>query len=192
MTLTGSATGATAEVVAPPTPSVPEWPAAPPTVDPTASSYAVVAIGPHPRARAVAAAWVADAEGRAPTALIVLDDMTDARDRVELADALGRVRTGVRVMVVGGQHDVLIALTAARDAGAMDAELAAFCVHTDDLPVYCAHCHGTHRAEAAPGDEVACPGCGRQLEIHPHFTRALGTFLASDAQAGELAKELAS
>lgn len=177
------------EEVHPPALSLPDWPAEPPPVDPTATSYVVVAIGPHPRTRNVAGAWVADAAGRAPTTLVVLDGLADPRDRAELARALGRARTGVRVMVVGGQHDALLALTAARDAGAIDAELTAFCVHTDDLPMYCAHCRATHRAQAAPGDEITCPGCGRLLEIHAHFTRALGAFLASDARAGELPEE---
>ena len=175
-----------AEVAHPPALSLPDWPAEPPPVDPTATSYTVVAIGPHPHTRDVAGAWVTHAAGCAPTTLLVLDGLADPRDRAALARALGRARTGVRVMVVGGQHDVLGALTAARDAGAIDAELSAFCVHTDDLPMYCAHCCATHRAEAAPGDEVTCPGCGRLLEIHAHFTRALGAFLASDARAGEL------
>lgn len=178
-----------AEVVHPPALSLPDWPAEPPPIDPTATSYAVVAIGPHPRTRDVASAWVADAEGRAPTTMVVLDGLVDQRDHAELTDALGRARTGVRVLAVGGQHDVLLAVTAARDAGAIDAELTAFCVHTDDLPMYCAHCRATHRAEAAPGDEVTCPGCGRLLEIHAHFTRALGAFLASDVRAGELPQE---
>lgn len=186
MTLTEPVT----EVVPPPAPSLPDWPTDPPAVDPTATSYVVVAVGGHPCTREVAGAWVADAEGRAPTTLVVLDGLADPRDAAELADALGRARTGVRVMAVGGQHDVLAVLTAAREAGAIDTELAAYCVHTDDLPMYCAHCRATHRAEGAPGDEVVCPGCARTLEIHTHFTRALGAFLASDARAGDLPGEM--
>lgn len=179
------------EVVPPPAPSLPDWPTDPPAVDPAAASYVVIAVGPHARTRQVAGAWVADAEGRAPTTLVVIDGLADARDRAALADALGRARTGVRVMAVGGQHDVLAVITAAREAGAIDTELAAYCVHTDDLPMYCAHCRASHRAQAAPGDEVTCPGCGRVLEIHAHFTRALGSFLASDARAGDLPGEAA-
>ncbi len=182
MTLTEPVT----EVVPPPAPSLPDWPADPPAVDPSATSYVVVAVGADAGTREVAGAWVADAEGRAPTTLVVLDAVADPRDRAELTEALERARTGVRVMAVGGQHDVLAVLTAARDAGAIDAELAAYCTHTDDLPMYCAHCRATHRVEARPGEEVTCPGCARVLEIHAHFTRALGSFLASDAHAAGL------
>lgn len=173
------------EVVPAPAPSLPHWPTDPPPVDPTGASYVVVAIGPHHRTREVAAVWVADIAGRAPITLVMLDGLADPRERPELVDALNRARTGVRMMVVGGQHDVLAVLTTARDAGAVDTELSAYCVHTDDLPMYCAHCCSTHRVEAAPGNEVICPGCGRLLEIRAHFTRALGSFLAADAHAAD-------
>ncbi|WP_299561039.1 dimethylamine monooxygenase subunit DmmA family protein [uncultured Mycolicibacterium sp.] len=181
-------TAAAPEVVPPQIPSLPSWPSAPDPVDTAAASFLVVAVGSAPGVADVAADWVRQAEASGPTRLLTLDSMTSGTDRAALADALDRLRTGVRIMVVGGQYDVLRALTAARDHGAIPAELSAFVVHTDDAPIYCAHCRGTYRVEAGPGDETPCPGCGRTLEIHHHFAAALGSFLASDARARELAE----
>lgn len=178
---TGMSTGVSTETVPAPVPSLPRWPEAPGEVDPAAGSYLVVAVGHHARTREVARAWVAAAEPIAPTLLAVLDGVDEPADRAALDDALARTRTGVRILAVGGQYDVLRVLTLARDAGAIDAELTAFVVDDRDLPMYCAHCRAAHRVTGAPGDVVTCPGCARSLEIHAHHAAALGSFLASEA-----------
>lgn len=175
-----------AETIAPQVPSLPSWPQAPEPVDPTGAAYLVVAVGTAPRTAQVADTWVQSARAIAPTRLICLDAMDDEPDRSRLVQALAATRTGARILVTGGQYDVLTVLTAARAAGAIPAELTGFVVHTDDAPVYCAHCRGTFRADAGPGDEISCPGCARTLEIHGHFASALGSFLASDARAREI------
>lgn len=82
--------------------------------------------------------------------------MGRASDRTEFEDALKRARTGVRVMLVGGQYDVLTALAIARDSGLIPEEITSFVVDTEDLPVYCAHRRITFRAEAAPTDLLRC------------------------------------
>lgn len=174
------------ETIPPQVPSLPTWPATPEPVDTTATSYLVVAIGAQPRTGEVAGSWVHAAEAVAPTRLLCLDSMDDDQDRDRLDEALAGVRTGVRIMVVGGQFDVLTALTVAREAGAIPAELSGFVVHTDDAPIFCAQCRGTFRVPAAPGDEADCPGCARTVEIHGHFASALGSFLASDARARDI------
>ncbi|KWX69072.1 hypothetical protein ASJ79_15075 [Mycobacterium sp. NAZ190054] len=176
----------TMEVIPPQVPSLPVWPQNPDAVDPCAAAYLVIAIGSAPRTADVAAGWVQTAQDRAPTRLLVLDSMDDEQCRADLALALAGIRTGARIMITGGQYDVLTALAAARAAGATPAELTSFVVNTDDVPIFCAHCRGTFRVLAGPGDEVQCPGCARILEIHEHFASALGSFLASDARAREI------
>lgn len=165
----------------------PQWPTTPEPVDPDGASYLVLAIGAHPDTARVARSWVESAEAMAPTTLGVLDRLDDPVDRAALRELVGRTRTGVRVMVVGGEYDVLQALAEARAAGLLPVELRSFVSDRADLPVYCAHCRATHRIATRPGAEVDCPGCGRRLEVHEHLSAHRGDFLASDARARELA-----
>ncbi|BAX92167.1 hypothetical protein MSG_02018 [Mycobacterium shigaense] len=166
--------------------SMPRWPAAPEQVDLDATSFLIVGIGHERRTVEVSREWLGQAEITAPTELLLLDSFTDASSVSAFAAALGRARMGVRLMMVGGQFDVLMALAQARAAGALPQELASFVVHTRDLPMYCAHCRNTFRVSRAPGDEVTCPGCTRRLEIHTHLSAVRGSFLASDVRAREL------
>lgn len=177
------------EVVPPPARSLPVWPEAPEPVDAAGSSFLVVALGRDPETARVARGWVDQAEPMAPTTLGVLDGTDDPADRATLDRLLAGARTGVRLMVVGGQYDVLLVLSAGRAAGLLPVELRSFVTSTTELPLYCAHCRDTHRVTGAPGDEVTCPGCARVLEIHAHLAGALGSFLASDARASELPSE---
>ncbi|WP_332667235.1 dimethylamine monooxygenase subunit DmmA family protein [Aeromicrobium sp.] len=155
-------------------------------LDLTAASYLVIAIGTDPVTASVTQAWTAEAEGVAPTTLVVLDSMDSQADRDVLATVLGQTCVGVRCLIAGGRYDVMQALAFARERGALPPELASRVTHERDLPVYCAHCRGTHRVAAVPGGEVACPGCHRRLEVHEHHSAVLGSYLASDAQAREL------
>ncbi|MFW6775845.1 dimethylamine monooxygenase subunit DmmA family protein [Nocardioides sp. CPCC 205120] len=171
---------------------LPVWPAEPEPVDAGGTSYLVVALGTAARTAEVAAGWVRAAEGRAPTRLVVADDLGSGRE--DLLAALGTARTGVRIMVVGGVCGVLGTLALARSCGAGEAELRSFAVdgaaaaagEVVDLPVYCAHCRAPHRVRATYGGAATCPGCARHLEIHPHLSASQGSFLASDARAREL------
>lgn len=170
---------------------LPVWPAVPEEVDPTATSHLVLALGTHPRTAEVAGAWVRAGEARVPTRLVVADDVESGA--ADLAAALDAARTGVRIMVVGGQHDVLQTLALARRHGAGPAELRSFVVDADvpgDLPVYCAHCRDTFRMHGAPGGTTTCPGCARTLDVHTHHSAVRGSFLASDAHAADLPAEM--
>ena len=158
---------------------MPRWPASPPAVDTTGAAFLVVAIGDDPAAAHVSRNWVAAAEAAGGTRLVVLDSLGDAVDRSALQSALDECRTGTRVLVTGGQYDVMTALAMARNAGAVAAELSCYVTHTRDLPLYCAHCRETFRAEAVVGGVVACPGCARDLEVHEHHSPVMGSFLAS-------------
>jgi ribosomal protein S27E len=175
-----------AEVVVSAGYALPQWPVVPEPIDLGAKSFLIVAFGHEQRITEVARQWLAQAESAAPTVFVTLESLTDASNVSAFAAALTGARIGVRLMVVGGQFDVLMALAQARAAGALPQEMISFVVHTQDLPMYCAHCRNTFRVAGAPGDEVTCPGCARRLEIHPHFSAVRGSFLASDALAREL------
>ncbi|WP_181407685.1 dimethylamine monooxygenase subunit DmmA family protein [Nocardioides sambongensis] len=153
---------------------VAEWP------DPAAGSFLIVSVGADPVTAARTAGRTADAEAIGSTRLVVLDDVDHPADAAALADALAAARTGVRILLLGGRYDVLQAAARAREAGAIPAEITLETTHAVDLPVYCAHCRGTHRVAADPGERVLCPGCARLLEIHDHLAGTLGAFLASD------------
>ncbi|MGP3706442.1 heme-dependent oxidative N-demethylase family protein [Gordonia paraffinivorans] len=166
-------------------PGMPEWPTTPPPVDTTGAAFLVVAIGRDPETAHVSRNWVSTAEAAGTTRLLVLDSLTEEEDRTALAAALDDAVIGTRIMVAGGQYDVMTALALAREAGAVPAELAAYVTDFGDLPMYCAHCRDTFRVEAVPGGVVACPGCARDLEIHEHHSPTMGSYLASAAGGDE-------
>lgn len=164
--------------------SLPNWPEHPERVDTSGTSFVILSFGGL-EAADTAGAWVSEAAEHGPTTLLVFDQFDDYA-AAALPDVFDRCRTGVRIMVVGGQHDVLAAVALARSCGAGDCELRVYATHTRDLSFFCAHCRGTHRAEAAPGQLVGCPGCSRTLEVHAALNVSRGSFLASDAQARDL------
>ncbi|MCM0620766.1 dimethylamine monooxygenase subunit DmmA family protein [Nocardioides bruguierae] len=182
--------GAEAAPVAEPPLGVPRWLREPEPLDAHATVHLVVACGSDPRTADVAAGWAAQATAAAPVRVLALPQGPVAGREV-LDEALASLRTGARVLVAGDRHDVLVTLSAARAAGAGPDELRCFAVDAYDgtgpLPVFCAHCRATRRMIVEPGGEVACPGCARHLEVHPHHSAALGAFLASDARARDLA-----
>lgn len=157
-----------------------------PGPDPAAGSFLVVAIGTGPTTVARTSRWVRLAESVAPTTLLLLDDIDAPPDVATLAEALDRARTGVRFLVAGGRYDALQCVARLRDRGVLPAEITVELTHRRDLPLYCAHCRARHRVAGEPGDVVTCPGCARRLEVHDHLASALGCYLASDTQAGEL------
>ncbi len=175
----------TAEPAPQPEQGMPVWPSVPDPVDTAGTSFLVVAIGHGPRIAEVSRDWISAAEQVGPTRLTVLDSLTSDADRASLADAFEAATTGVRIHIVGGQYDVLTALAAAREAGALGQELSAFVTDTTDLPVYCAHCRDTFRIVGGAGQVVICPGCSRSIEIHTHHSATRGSFLASASDAKE-------
>lgn len=169
-----------------PQPGMPVWPDTPDGIDPEGATFLVIAASSEPEAHDVAQNWMTAAACVAPTRLLAVGSLADDNNRRAVEQAIAKACTGVRIMVVGGQHDVLLTLAAARTAGALPEELSAFVIHTRDLPMYCAHCRDTHRVVGQPGEIVECPGCRRQVEIHRHCSATRGSFLASDAQARTL------
>jgi dimethylamine monooxygenase subunit A len=163
------------------------WPDSPGDIDSEGAAFLIIAASTEPEVRDVAQMWLTAATLTAPTRLLVVGSLADDNDQQAVEQAVAEARTGVRIMVVGGQHDVLLTLAAARAAGALPQELTAFVTHTRDLPMYCAHCRDTHRVVGQPGEVVECPGCRTQVEIHLHHSAVRGSFLASSAEARTLA-----
>lgn len=181
--VTAAAAPVQREAVPPQLPSLPRWPDVPDPVDTDGTSFVVIAAGGGRAAGEVARAWTDRAEGVGPATLVVLETIDDEADRATFDAVLARACTGVRVMVVGGQYDVLQILSLLRRTGALGSELRSFVTDRSDIPVFCAHCQTTFRATARPGDEAPCPRCRLTLEIHEHLAVLRGSFLASDANA---------
>ncbi|UQX13592.1 dimethylamine monooxygenase subunit DmmA family protein [Candidatus Mycobacterium methanotrophicum] len=165
---------------------LPVWPDNPGDIDSKGAAFLVIMAGAEPESRDVAQMWLTAAALTAPTRLLVVGSLADDNDRQAVEQAVAEARTGVRIMVVGGQHNVLLILAAARAAGVLPQELTAFVTHTRDLPMYCAHCRDTHRVVGQPGELVQCPGCRSQVEIHSHHSAVRGSFLASSVEARTL------
>ncbi|WP_300458538.1 dimethylamine monooxygenase subunit DmmA family protein [uncultured Nocardioides sp.] len=168
---------------------LPWWPSAPEPVDPAAAGVLVLALGVDPRVAEVATAWADEAERVAPTRVVTVPEGIDG-GAATVSAALTTARTGVRILVVGAQYDVLRGLALARGLGAGPRELSAYAVDAGaaraDLPVFCAHCRAVRRLHTTPGGTVDCTGCGRHLEVHGHHSASLGAFLTSDSRAREL------
>ena len=157
----------------PPALSLPLWPSQ--DLDITGASHLIVQVGPTVDATTER---VALARSHAPTTLLNLPAY-DAAGAETLKATLRLSRVGLRVMVIGGQYDVLQALAECRASGVLPPELRAIVTHTRDLPVFCAHCRTTSRICAVTGGEATCPGCSRRVEIHSHTSEIRGSFLAS-------------
>lgn len=170
---------AVAEEIPPQVPSLPRWPDRPGPVDASGTSFLVLAIGGGAEAAAVARRWAAEAEGFGPTTLGVLGAIDDPGDLATFENMLGRARTGVRVMVAGGQFDVLQALARLRQRGAIESELTSHVTDLGEIPVFCAHCQTIFRVVATPGGAATCAACERPLVVHEHMAAQLGGFLAS-------------
>ena len=133
----------------------------------------------------IANTWLTEAEQIAPTEFLSFAAFTPDTS-ARLTEAFAECVIGSRILIVGGQYDVLRTLALARECGALVQELSSYVTSTTDLPLYCAHCRATSRVIGEPGGEVDCPGCNRRLEIHSHMSEVRGSFLASDVRARDL------
>jgi dimethylamine monooxygenase subunit C len=148
--------------------SVPRWPTADPGVDETGRAFGIVAVDAP--GRRVAESWA----GRIHALGRPLDLWFGAD--APLAEWLDRARVGYRLMLAGPEADLLTLRAAA--GVLLDAELTLLVTDRTERPVWCAHCGTTGRAAGAA---LRCPGCGRELAVHDHTSRAHGTYLGSTA-----------
>lgn len=154
------------------------------SVDTTGASFLIISFGQGENA-GVARTWLNGAAALAPVQWLTFADFNADTSR-QLGRAFGSSLTGVRIMVVGPQFDVLQTIAVARRRGALEQEITSLITDTAELPIYCAHCRATSRVRGGAGDTVACPGCARTLEVHPHLSGTRGSYLASDARARDL------
>ncbi|MDT3444425.1 MULTISPECIES: dimethylamine monooxygenase subunit DmmA family protein [unclassified Pseudofrankia] len=146
-------------------------------------------MGVGPGATDVLASWRDELTRRAgrPSPLVLCaDDVGTACE--QLAAALAEARVGVRVRVAGSVGSCLTLRATAIAAGLEDDELYVAPTGSGPVEVACVHCGGVASAEAAIGDVVGCPGCGRDLLVYYHVSRRLGRFLGFQGDAGAIAE----
>jgi hypothetical protein len=123
------------------------------------------------------------------------DDATgDDATEPALARLLGDCHTGVRIILAGPEASVMRAAALARSHGAATEEvvlLADEAVQGEvqrevggehvagpaGRRVYCVTCRRSFGAVAAPGEAVACDGCGQRLTVDHRFSRAHAAYL---------------
>lgn len=160
--------------------SLPQWPELPPEPDPTGASFLLIGYA-TPEAQAVAQQWEKVA-GRLnpPRPVRLLHNYQFDHD--QLAELLKEARCGVRLLVAGGQYDVLQTMAAARELGLESGEIIGFATAEDDLPLFCPHCQTSSRAYAQVFDWTTCPGCQRALTVKPQYSSQRGSFLGVDTR----------
>lgn len=97
----------------------------------------------------------------------------------ELAGWLAGARVGMRLLLAGPRADVLTLAAQARALHLLPEEITSVEVDAAELPIFCVHCRVTSRLAARPGCRVHCPGCRRELEVHPHVSGHRGSYLAA-------------
>jgi hypothetical protein len=155
-----------------------------PPLDPGGTSFLIISYGKGENS-SVARQWLAEALEVAPVQWLTFTRFTPDAGR-QLSRTLCSSRNGLRIMIVGAQFDVLQTTALALRSGALAEEVRGLASDISSLPIYCAHCRQTNCVTGEPGGRVACPGCARTLEIHPHLSAVRGSFLASDACARDV------
>lgn len=158
--------------------SVPAWAVEPtcPTADLTGRQYTVLAIGAD--AAAIATQWTAQVTAARPGVeprVHLVDDTAGACRALDsdLADAL----VGWRLLLTGPAHACLRVRARALEQGAADDEITVASTEVGTREIYCAHCRTTTTAAVGLTQEIACPGCGRDLFVYYHVSRRVGAHL---------------
>lgn len=162
------------------TTSVPGWAVtgmrpglAPP--DPCARSWVLVALGAGESAGAAALrAWAGPVIERGA---VTVEGGSPDDVRQPLAAALHTARVGVRAAVAGPAGDCLVVRAQLLTAGLEEDEITVIPTGAGCIEIYCAHCQGVTRAQAAIGDVVPCADCGLRLHVYYHVSRTTGRYL---------------
>jgi hypothetical protein len=163
--------------------SVPRWPTEPPSVDPMGRAYLVISRGEA--ARAVAAEWAREIRAIGRPLWCDHRDAGSAPATALLRRQIGTARVGLRLMVAGGEIEVLDVLRIARAAGAIEAEWRAHVTAVPARRVQCIHCHQHTIGAVAIGDTICCGGCARSLVVYHHVSRAHGAYMGYMVDAEE-------
>ncbi|WP_395105250.1 dimethylamine monooxygenase subunit DmmA family protein [Actinomadura sp. SCN-SB] len=155
--------------------------AAPPAVDPSGRSYAVIAVGAA--ARPVAGRWLAELASRAdrPPVWSARVDRLDGTVLAAFEERLRAATVGWRLMLAGPEADVMRLRARAVRAGAVPAEIREHATEADRRRIHCAHCRAITEAEVGVGGTVECRGCGLTLRCQRHFSRRLAAYLGVEA-----------
>jgi len=158
--------------------SVPPWAVAEvrPQADLSGRSWTLLAVGAC--AEPVVEQWAAEVTAHRPGADLRVHHVPDpeaacAALAADLADAV----VGWRLLVAGPAHACLRVRSAAMRLGVGDDEMTIASTEVGTREIFCAHCKHTTVAEVELTGEVPCSGCGRELFVHYHVSRRLGTHL---------------
>ncbi|KUI25507.1 hypothetical protein AU194_00585 [Mycobacterium sp. GA-2829] len=158
--------------------SVPDWAVevTSPPADLTGRQWTIIAIGDA--GMQVARRWYDDIACARTEPDVRVHEMEDADAacaalRGDLADA----RVGWRLMIAGPAHTCLTVRAAAVAAGVADDEMTVAATEVARRAVQCAHCRAVTVADVELEGVVVCAGCDRELVVHYHVSRRLGTHL---------------
>jgi hypothetical protein len=125
----------------------------------------------------------ADARYRDHDITVPAGGFTAVVDR--LRDLCRTAVVGDRVRLTGPEDELLRAAAVLRSGGFGDDEIT-LTTTTPGSPfsdpdlrrVVCCHCRTTFTTTLTVGDAATCPGCGRGLVVHHHFSRRTASYLA--------------
>ncbi|WP_199256184.1 dimethylamine monooxygenase subunit DmmA family protein [Mycolicibacterium mengxianglii] len=160
--------------------SVPQWPSAPPSLDPCAAEYMLLSLDSD--AGDTARRWSAElTTASVPHQVVRIDGPAMPGWIAGCADWFADVAStkvvGWRVAAAGDEVGVLAAAAGARHAGMIDAEITTFAESRRRRMVFCVRCKATTLSTAGLGDRIDCAACQRRLVLRPHVSRAGGTYL---------------
>ena len=133
----------------------------------------------------MAAWWLAEVARLPAPSWSIHSEGTAADLLPALTTRLRQSATGLRLMVVGPEQQVLAVQSCAIEAGMIDAELTLFATSTKARSLYCAHCKTTSSVYVGVGSVAPCSGCGRGLMVYSHLSRRSGSYLGFLADAEE-------
>jgi dimethylamine monooxygenase subunit C len=166
----------------PPQTTVPTWPDGPPVLPHDARVVVLVDCAGDVSTAELLARWETDL-GVPAISVRCSPDRSLEDNRASFAAAIAGACVGTRIVMAGNEHLAAHLAAMAHAAGFLDAEIT---IHVTDRArtfVRCAHCSHVTLAIGRPGDCLTCAGCGRTIEIYPHFSRHFGTYLGGDQAA---------
>ena len=144
-------------------------------MDATGRDFGVVSFGQD--GLVVAGWWLTEIAGLPAPSWSLSSEGAAADLLPALTTRLRQSATGLRLMVVGPEQDVLAVQSCALEAGLIHAELTLFATSTKARSLYCAHCKTTSSVQAAVGSVAPCAGCGRGLMVYSHLSTRSGSYL---------------
>ncbi|KWX66226.1 dimethylamine monooxygenase subunit DmmA family protein [Mycobacterium sp. NAZ190054] len=162
--------------------SVPDWATAVthPTADLTGRHWTIIAFGDA--GVQVARRWGVEIADSGAEYNVRVHEIPDGDGAAGLAcealrGDLAEARVGWRLMMAGPASSCLKVRAEAVAAGVADDEMTVASTEVDRRAVECVHCRTVTVAAVELEDTVVCTGCDRNLFVHYHVSRRLGTHL---------------